>query len=272
MKPDTPLLLDLDQRNLAHFLSALALAALAQRIEGTGQQSRLCWWKDTEHFAIQSEHTAEDFRSLLYDKAFRFLRALKWIRGLGGAAQGLLVCGNELGVNPFIALTGDMSETTPLKGFSARVLPGATLQKQIGKLKPPTHSEDWLNQLDRGVSSRWGFDCRVKAHASDAGISSDAEGTGDRDPFYPAVELLSLAAAAFFAPCHAWKATKNALIASAWSVPVFLSMASCAATGRIHGLAARSYTFTSRGAAHGEGDTYHFFPPATLTESAIEIL
>jgi hypothetical protein len=118
MKPDTPLLLDLDQRNLAHFLSALALAALAERIEGAGQQSRLCWWEDDEHFAIQSEHPAAYFRSLLYCKAFTFLKALKWVSGPGGAAQGLLVSGDEFGVNPFIGLTGDASENTPLKGFS----------------------------------------------------------------------------------------------------------------------------------------------------------
>ncbi len=271
MKPDTPLLLDLDQRNLAHFLSALALAALAERIDGTGQQSRLCWWKDNEHFAIQSEHAAEDFRLLLYCKAFEFLRALKWIPGLGGAAQGLLVSGNELGVNPFIALTGDASETTPLKGFSARVLPGATLPQQIEKLEPPTSTGDWLNQLNRGVSN-WGFDYRVNAHASDVGISSDAENTSDRDPFYPAVELLSLAAAAFFAPCQAWQTTKRGLVVSAWTYPIFLSMASCAATGRINGLPARLYAFMWRGAAHGKGGAYHFFPPANLTESVTAIL
>jgi hypothetical protein len=264
MKAEAPLLLDLDPRNLAHFLSALALAALAERLEGAGQQSRHCWWKDNEHFAIQSEHPAERFRTLLYDKAFEFLRALKWVAGIGGAAQGILVSGNEFGVNPFIALTGDASETTPLKGFSARVLPSATLPQQIDKLKKPTR--DWLDQLDRGVNN-WGFDCRVNAHASDAGISSDAENTSDRDPFYPAVELLSLAAAAFFAPCHAWQGTKRALIVSAWTYPILLSAASCAATGRIHGLSARSYTFTWRGAAHGHGKNYHFFPPANLTES-----
>lgn len=266
MKAEAPLLLDLDPRNLAHFLSALALAAMAERLEGTGQQRRHCWWEDNERFAIQSEHPAEAFRMLLYRKAFEFLKALKWVAGIGGAAQGILVSGNEFGVNPFIALTGDASETTPLKGFSARVIPGATLPQQIEKLKPPTSTEDWLNQLGRGVSN-WGFDCRVNAHASDAGISSDAENTSDRDPFYPAVELLSLAGAAFFAPCHAWQVTKRALIVSAWTCPILLSAASCAATGRIHGLAARSCTFTWRGAAHGKGSAYHFFPPANLTES-----
>jgi hypothetical protein len=264
MKTETPLFLDLDERNLAHFLSAVALAAMADRIEGVGQQCRTGWWTDDRSYAIQSEYSGEQFRSFLFDQAFAFLKSMKWQRGLGGAAHGVLVSSNELGVNPFIALNGDADENTPLKGFSARVLPGATLPQQIERLRSPTSCGDWLNQHDRGVSS-WSFDCRVNAHASDAGISSDAENTSDYDPFYPAIELLSLAAAAFFVPCHAWQVTKNSLAASAWIHPIPLSMASLAATGRIHGLAVRSYTFTWRGAAHGKGSAYHFFPPATLS-------
>jgi hypothetical protein len=123
MNPEVPLLLELDRRNLAHFLSALALASLAERIEGARNQSRLCWWEDGEHFAIQSEHSGEHFRSLLFDQAFRFLKAMRWQRGLGGASRGILVSGEELGVNPFVALGGDANENTPLKGFSARVFP-----------------------------------------------------------------------------------------------------------------------------------------------------
>lgn len=265
MKPDTPLLLDLDQRNLAHLLSALALAALAERTEGAARQSRMCWWEDDEHFAIQSEHSGEHFRWLLFAQTFEFLKAMKWRRGLGGAAHGILVSGDELGVNPFIALDGEANENTPVKGFSARVLPGATLPQQIDKLKPPASCEDWLGQLDKGVSS-WGFDCRVNAHASDAGISSDAENTSDYDPFYPAIELLGLATPAFFAPCHAWQVAKKTLLAAAWTRPIPLSMASFAAAGRIHGLPARQYTFTWRGGAHGKGGAYHFFPPAISNE------
>ena len=54
---------------------------------------------------------------------------------LGGAAQGILVSGSEIGVNPFIALSGEAGDNTPLKGFSARVLPGKTLPDQIGELE-----------------------------------------------------------------------------------------------------------------------------------------
>lgn len=263
METETTVLLDLDERNLAHFLSALALAALAERVEGEGRQSRKCWWPEAGCFIIQSEHPRDQFRALLFAKAFEFLKAMKWHRGLGGAAQGILVSGAEMGVNPFISLGGEPGENTPLKGFSARVLPGATLPKQIGKVQSPENCPEWLNQLAYGESS-WGFDCRVNMHASDAGTSSDAEGTSHRDPFYPAIELLSLAAAAFFVPAHAWQAARNALHTSAWTQPTPLPMAALAATGRTHGLPARAYAFAYRGAAHGKGGAYHFFPPATL--------
>lgn len=269
MESDTTLILDLDERNLAHFLSALALVAFAGRIEGEALESRRCWWPESGpgHFAIQTEHPRDKFRALLFDKAHRFLADMKWHSGLGGASQGILVSGDEIGLNPFVSLSGDAEENTPLKGFSARVLPSKTLPDQIAELKPPDSHPDWLNQLSCGAGS-WGFDCRVNAHASDAGTSSDAENTGDRDPFYPAIELLGLAAAAFFVPSHAWQVAKNALQASAWNRTIPLAMAPIAATGRIHGLSARCYKFAYRGAAHGKGGAYHFFPPANTQPSS----
>lgn len=210
-KTDTTLLLALDERNLAHFLSALALVALARRVEGPAIECRRCWWSEKPgKFAIQSELPAAEFRPLLFAKAYDFLKAMKWHSGLGGASSGLLTSGSEMGVNPFVVLSGEAGENTPLKGFSARVLPGATLPEQQAKLPPPNAHPDWLNHLDRGVAS-WGFDCRVNQHASDAGISSDAENTGHLDPFFPAVELLGLAAAAFsFPPTHGPRAPMNA--------------------------------------------------------------
>jgi hypothetical protein len=262
MKPDIPLLLDLDQRNLAHFLSALALASLADRIEGAGRQSRMCWWEDDEHFAIQSEQPAEPFRSLLYSRAYELLKALEWISGLGGVAQGLLVSGREVGINPFINLSGD-SRRPPLRAFSATVVPAKVLPAQIKKLRDPANGA-WLSEVERGVSS-WGFDCRVNMHASDAGISSDAEGTGGSNPIYPAIELLSLAAVSFFVPANLWQTGENSLCVTAWSKPIPLHMAPLASAGTIHGLPARLLNFTSRGRAHGKGRSFRFFPPAIST-------
>jgi hypothetical protein len=266
MQPETRLALDLDERNLAHFLSGLALAALAERVEGSAPECRRCWWPEPGTFAIDTEHPCERFRSLLFATAYQFLKAIEWYPGLRGAADGILVSRSEVGVNPFVALAGRGSENTPLKGFSARVLPGAMLLAQRAKLPAPHESENWINCLDKGAGS-WGFDCRVNMHASDAGISSDAEGTGHSDPFYPAVELLGLAGAAFFAPVHGWQRDKNALNAFAWSKAVPLPMTTVAASGHVHGLPGRRYRFAHRGAAHGKGSAYHFFPPAALQRS-----
>lgn len=266
MRPEITLMLDLDERNLAHFLSGLALAALARRVEGSAIESRRCWWPKRGCFAIETEHACEHFRSRLFATAHNFLNAMEWRPGLGGVAHGILVSGSEVGVNPFIALSGQAGGTTPLKGFSARVLPGPTLDAQRATLQTPSRIAGWLNHLEHGAGS-WGFDCRVNMHASDAGFSSDAEGTGDRDPFYPAVELLGLAGAAFFVPVHGWQTEKNALRALAWSKAVPLTMASTAAGGGLHGLSGRTYRFAHRGAAHGKGSAYHFFPPATIEES-----
>jgi len=266
MESDTTLLLELDERNLAHFLSAFALSALAEREPGNAPESRRCWWPEPGRFAIQTEQPRDEFRSLLFARAHAFLTGMKWHPGLGGAAQGILASGSEIGVNPFIALAAEAGENTPLKGFSARVLPGKTLPDQIAELKSPDAHSDWLNQLSRGSGS-WGFDCLVNMHASDAGTSSDAENTGSLDPFRPTIELLGLAAAAFFVPTHAWQATRNALHVSAWTRPIPLPMAALAATGLIHGLPARSYKFAYRGAAHGKGGAYHFFPAATIQPS-----
>jgi hypothetical protein len=235
-------------------------------VEGSAIDSRRCWWPKLGNFAIQTELPAEQFRPMLFTKAHDFLKAIKWHPGLGGAASGLAVSGSEIGVNPFIALSGETGENTPLKGFSARVLPGATLPEQIDKLQAPDACPDWLKQLGHGAGS-WGFDSRVNQHASDAGISSDAENSGHLDPFYPAVELLGLAAASFFVPAHAWQVERNALCASAWAQPLRLAMTSLTATGRIHGLSVRVYKFAYRGAAHGKGSAYHFFPSATLQPS-----
>lgn len=267
---DTTLLLDLDERNLAQFLSALALTAIARRVkvEHTTDQAveaRRCWWLEKPgQFAIQTEFSHDKFRSLLFDKASNFLKAMKWHSGLGGASSGLVTSGDEIGVNPFVALSGE-AENSPLKVFSGNQGPDKILNGQKDALPDNCTNYGWLQHLAHG-ECRWGFDCRVRMHASDTGYSPDAEGTGDSNPFYPAIEMLSLAAAAFFVPAQAWQTERNALQGFAWSKALPLPMASLAATGRIHGLSGRWYAFTYRPAAHGDGGKYKFFPPATLQQ------
>lgn len=269
MTTDTTLLLDLDERNLAHFLSALALATLAQRVEGSAVESRRCWWPEKPgQFVIQTEFPKDEFRPRLFLKAYDFLKAMEWRPGLGGASSGLLISGGEIGLNPFVALGGEAGDNTPLKVFAGRVSPIKTLPDQNSKLSIPGNRSDWLSQSNVDAGS-WGFDYRVNQHASDAGSSSDAEGTGHLDPFYPAIELLSFAAAAFFAPAHAWTqpVERNALQGFAWTKSIPLSMSALAATGRIFGLPARRYKFSYRPAGHGDAAKYKFFPAATLQPS-----
>ncbi len=264
MNSESILLLALDERNLAHFLSALTLSAFAQRVEGDSIESRRCWWSEKPgQFAIETEIPTDEFRTKLFEKADQFLCSMKWIPGVGGASSGIFVSCDGIGVNPFVGLSGEGVENTPFKGFSARVLPAPTLSNQIETYNSPTEGEEWLNQYAQGAAS-WGYDHRVNQHASDAGISSDAEGTGSQNPVYPAIELLSISALAFFAPVHAWQVKKNGVNALAWRRPLPLPMATIAASERILGLSGRSYRFAYRGAAHGKGSAYHFFPPATL--------
>ena len=274
---DTTLILDLDERNLAHFLSALSLTALAQRVEGSAIESRRCWWAEKPgQFAIHTEHPSEKFRLQLFEKAHHFLKAMRWHSGLGGASSGLVTSGDEIGVNPFVGLSGG-SGNTPVKVFAGNQSPAAILDRQKSKLSPKWTDPAWLQHRALG-ECRWGFDCRVRMHASDTGYSPDAEGTGDYNPVYPAVELLSFAAIAFFVPAHAWQSLvndraktrrveKNTLQAVAWSQDVPLPMSALAATGRIQGLPARPYKFGYRPAGHGDAGKYKFFPPATLQPS-----
>lgn len=270
MESDTTLLLELDERNLAHFLSALALSALAEREPGNSREFRRCWWPEPGRFAIQTEQTRDNFRSLLFASAHAFVSKMTWHSGLGGVAYGVLSCGREVGLNPFIPLDGS-NDRPLLRAFSAKVVPASVLPQQVAELKAPSECDDWLMQLAVGPKRRikygvssWGYDCRVNVHASDAGISSDAERTGHLDPIFPAIELLSLAGAAFFAPAHAWTAEDSGLSMVAWAKPVPLSMAALASAGRVHGLSSRTLKFLPRGGAHGKGGSFRFFPPATI--------
>lgn len=272
MKSETTLILDLDERNLAHFLSALALAVLAERIEGHDPECRRCWWPEhgPGYFSIRSEHPRDDFRKLLFAKAHTFLSELEWHPGIGGVEQGIITSGKEVGVNPFFPLNAKGDERPLLRAFSAKVIPQNVLPQQKLELKDPSECPAWLNQVASGAGRRvkdgvssWGYDCRVNIHASDAGISSDAEGTGRLDPIFPAIELLGLAGAAFFAPAHAWT-LENGICVTAWTNQLPLGLAALASAGRVHGLASRNLTFLARGGAHGKGGSFRFFPPAII--------
>ena len=79
MKAEHEILLPLDERNLAHVLAALALTGIAAEQIGKCDECR-CWWND-DGFRLRS--TLSEFK--LIENANGFVRALRWIPGLGAS-------------------------------------------------------------------------------------------------------------------------------------------------------------------------------------------
>jgi hypothetical protein len=258
------LLFPLDERNLAHVLSGVALIALATRNSEGRRMESACWWSD-DGLVLRTALT----EASLFQAADEFVRSMNWVPGLGSAEQGTFVAGREIGCNPFILLAeaSGKKKTSPFKTFSAQVTPQKLLRDQQQRLVSPAHSESWLGQLARGAGS-WGFDCRVGSHAYDLGFSSNDDGSGDLDPVYPAIELLSIATASFFATVQAWQVGEAGVSYSIWLQPISLCLVPYAVAGRLDGFPARRYRTTTRGAAYGKGAAYRFFPEAILEEQS----
>jgi len=251
------ILLELDQRNFAHVLSAVALACLTSRTPDAHRSDSKCWWG--EHgFSLS---TAID-EPALFDAADKFVREIRWVPGMGKKEHGSFVMGKELGSNPFISLADNGERTSPFKMFAANQEPAKDLlDKQQKKLRSPDATESWLTQIAYDVSS-WGFDSRVGSHAYDQGFSSNEEGSGDQDPTYPAVELLSIAAASFFTAIQGWQIDENTVGYAIWSEPVSVLLMPYAVAGRLAGLPSQRYRVAKRGASYGSGASFKFFPEA----------
>ena len=256
------ILLELDERNLAHVLSAVALASVASRIPDANPSESVCWWGE-RGFRLR---TAID-EARLIEVADKFVRTIRWIPGFGGKEHGTFVADGELGSNPFISLADNGQDSSPLKTFAANQEPAKDLlDKQRERLKPPGTNDSWISQVAYGISS-WGFDSRVGSHAYDLGFSSNDEGSGELDPIYPAVELLSIAAASFFVPIQGWQTDENAIGYAIWSQPVSASLMPHAIAGRLLGFPAKLYRVTTRGGAYGKGGAFRFFPEALPADS-----
>jgi hypothetical protein len=260
MSSDGPreLKLPLDERNFAHVLSAVTLAALVPRSPEEGPSESACWW-DHRGFVVRTAIT----QTALFGAACKFLLSMRWIPGFGSVEQGTFAVAGEIGSNPFISIAEDAQENSPLKTFSGQQGPGSVLEEQQAALELPVNTDTWLIQCRRGASS-WGFDCRVGSHAYDLGFSSNDEGTGHRDPVYPAIELLSAAGASFFTAIQGWQVDDKTVGYCIWTEPVSFALASYAVVGRLDGLLSRHYRVRSRGGAYGKGAAYRFFPEATL--------
>jgi hypothetical protein len=247
----------LDERNLAHVLSAVAFAVLSSRVTDTRPFKSVCWWGEQE-FVLKTAIG----QAALFDAADRFLRNIRWVAGVGGKEHGTFMAENEIGSNPFISLAENGLENSPFKTFAANQEPAKDLlDKQRGSLQPPDPTASWLGQMAYGISS-WGLDSRVGSHAYDLGFSSNDEGSGERDPIYPAVELLSIAAASFFAAIQGWQVDENTVGYTIWSQPIAVSLVPYAVTTRLDGLSSRQYRVTTRGGAYGKGGAFRFFPEA----------
>src|ERR1700691_5701084 len=133
------LLLPLDERNLAHVLSAVALAALASRDPEARPSESTCWWRQGG-FIVRTAITD----AALFGAAHRFLQRMRWIPGFGAAEQGTFAADSEIGSNPFISLAEGGQEKSPFKTFSGQQGPGDLLEGQKGSLAGATVGSSWF--------------------------------------------------------------------------------------------------------------------------------
>ncbi len=287
--------LPLDEHNLAHVLTALAIAGIADEMDGASPNSR-CWWTD-DVFKLLLPHD----QNTLFDKAHTFVKSIRWIAGIGcneknkgklkleaSAHHGLFVAEGPYSGNPLLSYHDQGVTSSIFKTFSAQQRPATLLNRQHTALKEPVDVDDWLFQRATDVGSRWNLDCRVTSHAYDQGFGSDQDQSGKRDPFYPAIELLSIAGAAFFAASHAWLIHAEKLGYCIWPQSISLSLAPLAAcivppplqkrgntssrrspmrwkpASLLDGLDCRHYQLATRGNAYGKGAAYRHFPEASL--------
>ncbi len=256
--------LPLDERNFAHVLTALAFAGIADSAEELNSDP-CCWWTEG-HFKLRVSRSREQ----LFTEAHALAKSIRWTDGIGcdekkqvkaSPHHGLFTAAGFDGINPLLNYEDGGISSSVFKAFSGRLNPGGLLRKQIAELKAVGETPDWLFQQGKGVAS-WKFDCRVAGHAYDQGFSADAEGSGDATPFYPAIELLSIAGATFFASPHAWLASEESLSYCIWQESVSLHLAPLAAADLIEGVGGRRYGLATRGNAYGKGAAYRHFPEA----------
>lgn len=254
-----------DERNLAHPLSALALCGIADEKFPCGQSR--CWWTDGAfHLCIPITH--DD----LFTEAHNFVSTIKWVPGIGCAEKGKIKASPHHGFftadgghcgNPLIGYHDQGATSSIFKTFSGQKGPDDILEKQNAALTVPVAEKpaDWLFKRAKEVAS-WKFDARVGGHAYSQGFSANDDGSGDQSPFYPAIELLSIAGAAFFSAANAWLADEDTLTYAVWRKAIPLRLASLAAANLLDGVDAVAYSLSTSGNAYGKGASYQHFSEA----------
>jgi hypothetical protein len=284
-----PISLLLDERNLAHVLTALALSGIADEMPGASPEAR-CWWSDDAfHLLIPQD------KQTLFARAHDFVKSIRWVAGIGcneknngklqleaSAHHGLFVADDSHSGNPLLSYHDQGVTSSIFKTFSGQQSPSGPLGKQQAALGVPEAADNWLFQRATDAGSRWNLDCQVTSHAYDLGFGSNEDQSGTRDPFYPAIELLSIAGAAFFAAPHSWLIQEEKMAYAIWSQPISLSLAQLAAAivpqstqkrskdkqppsaiSLVNGLSSRYYQLATRGNAYGKGAAYRHFPEAS---------
>jgi hypothetical protein len=261
--------LNFDERNLAHLLSALALAVIADEVFPC-EMSR-CWWTE-ETFCLRVPIGQND----LFRKTDGFLRNIKWTAGIGidtsdknkrkivaSPHHGLFSVNDRYFGNPFISYHDQGVTSSLFKTFSGQKGPDNILNKQIKALAAPIADKpaEWLFQRAKGVAS-WKFDARVGGHAYNQGFSANDDDSGDQTPFYPAIELLSLAGAAFFSAANAWLTNEDMLRYAIWRTELPLCLAPLASANLLDGVEAKCFLLSTPGNAYGKGAAYKHFPEA----------
>jgi hypothetical protein len=286
--------LPLDERNLAHVLTALALAGIADSLDPLHPDS-LCLWVD-DGFKLHLPRTKAD----LFAGAHDFVKSMAWVEGIGSNEKheikasphhGLFTAKGGHSGNPLLSYHDQGLTSSIFKTFSGQQSPATPLDRQQKALESPPKSDDWLFQRGFGVAS-WKYDARVASHAYDQGFGSNEDQSGERDPFYPAIELLSIAGAAFFAAPQTWLYEPETLHCRIWTEPLSLALASLAVifqvpsslklsklspedlkrvlegASTLNGIGGRFYTFSTRGNSYGQGKYYRHFPEATLVSQS----
>jgi hypothetical protein len=254
--------LPFDERNLAHVFSALALAAIAD--EKTPCETSRCWWAE-DTFCLRLPKTQED----LFNDAHQFLKTLKWTKGIGSDDKRKIKASPHHGFfsaeggycgNPLISYHDQGLTPSVFKTFSGQKGPDDILEKQKKALHQPANAKpDWILQRARGVAN-WKFDTRTGGHAYSQGFSANDDGSGDQSPFYPAIELLAIAGAAFFIAPQAWLNDEDTLHYFTWRTELLLPLAPLAAAGLLDGMTGAHYHLSTSGNAYGKGAAYRHFP------------
>lgn len=259
--------LQLYERNLAHVFSALALAAIAD--EKMLCEASRCWWTE-DAFCLRLPKAQEE----LFNGAHQFLKTLKWTEGIGCDEKRKIKSSPHNGFfsaegghcgNPLASYHDQGMTPSVFKTFSGLKGPADILEKQKNALvEPATAKPDWISQRARGVAS-WKFDARTGGHAYSLGFSANDDGSGGQSPFYPAIELLSIAGAAFLFAPQAWLRDEETLCYFVWRTELLLPLAPFAAAGLLDGMNGTCYRLSRSKNSYGLGENYrHFAESAPL--------